>query len=168
MSLNMLDLKYFTNHSDYTKLFHDKEEKKMLYTKSDYSFYKKRILQLAKNIMRQTEKDTTLVGAFNEFVHVAIKYLRFKDKSDMLQDEFVNVSNNVERRKKVEFPCNLEESNKLLFKQDVIRTKKIEDCMNVIRKTNKPFIPLPKQKQFNLKDPVLKNKGIHQKKKKKK
>ena len=166
ISLNILNLKYFTNNSGYTKLFH-KEETTELYAKDDYLFYRKRILQLAKNIMRQKETDTTLVSAFNQFVQVSIPYLKFKDKSDILQDEFESISNNVER-KNIIFPSNLEESNKLLFKQDVIHTKKIEDCMNIIRKTNKPSIPLPKQKQFNLKNPILKNKGVHINKKKKK
>ena len=169
VSINMLNLKYFANHNNYNKLFNQNNNDNdiLLYSAKDYKFYKKRILQLAKNILRKKEKDTIIVEAFDEFIHVAINHLKFIDKSDILQTEFsLLAQNDIKDDLQSNLPIiyenetdKLVNEDKLLFKQNKVQSIKIDECFGIKRKLREPPF-IPKQKHINLKERSLKNKGI--------
>ena len=155
ISCNILDLQYFTNHNAYSKLITDKTSIGNPFIDPKNAIYKKRILQLAKQILRNKEPDATVVHAFHDFAKIAIQHFKFVDMSSVVQKDYIDIesSNNSkqEKNKLSELGSNhLDESNKLLFTQDAMPKKKIEDCMNVKIKTNKQPIYMPKQRNYDV------------------
>lgn len=80
------DLSYFSK-----KKYNKWNEKDKLYSQSDYRFYKKRIFQLVKDIMQNRCNDETIVHSYHLFVKDAIQYLKFNDKSSVLQEEYTDL-----------------------------------------------------------------------------
>lgn len=161
ISFNMLNLRYFSNTNVYNKCFKNNiiNNNNQLYNKKEYRFYKKRILQLAKDIMRKKNKDVNLVNAFDNFIKVSIEYLKFTDKSDFLQKDLSNNNLNVERNKPT--INNVEIPNNLLFSKNTMKCNKIEDCIPlIVRRKEKNTQFIPSQKALNLQDPKYKTKGI--------
>ena len=137
VSLNMLDLKYFTNNTAYKKILKttkfDKKNADELYSKTDYKFYKKRIFKLVKDIMQNKNKHPSLVNSFNIFIKESIEYIKFVDTTESLQENFTNEKKDMERNKKVQFATNiLNEGNNLLFNNNLTpNTIKIEECIPI-------------------------------------
>ncbi len=160
-SLNMLNLQYFSNTNAYNKCFKNNNSEKytQLYSKKDYRFYKKRILQLVKDIMRKNNKETNLVNAFDNFIKISIEHLKFIDKSEILQQDLSNHYLIMERS--TTQPNIMESSNNLLFSKCKVKGGKIEDSIPLIIKRKAQKLPfIPSQKNLNLNDPKYKTKGI--------
>lgn len=69
-------------------------EKTKLYSKHDYKKYRKRIYYLIKSIIENKCKDTEITDSFEYFVKDAIEYLKFKDHSNKIQEEYNDISFN--------------------------------------------------------------------------
>lgn len=163
-------LQFFSNGTHLTK---KKEEDKK--DKEEYRFYKKRIFYLFKDIMMKKEKEPDVVEAFNDFCNVAVKYLKFKDKSSVLQEEYKDLSGNRRGKHcyntfKNEPLDQVQYSNHLLMKEHVVKTKSITDCLPIVKKTLKDETPIviPQKKEINMRDPRFKNVGINAKQNKRK
>tara|TARA_Y100000389_G_C17440680_1_gene508372 strand:+ start:1617 stop:2132 length:516 start_codon:yes stop_codon:yes gene_type:complete len=136
--------------------------------RNDTKFYKKRIYQITKDLIRKkidgNTIDKNLDELFTSYLHGLIEHFKFDDKKDILQEEFKNMNN-----KKVHFSFNkIEEINadEYIMKRSEIKSNTIEDCMNItIKKPEKKKPILPKEKIINLKSPELKNKGLKKKSK---
>ena len=90
-SLNMIDLQYFTPHDIFQKVVEpsfDTEKKPSLHKSKEFIFYRKRILQLVKDLVKGTEKNEVLLRSFEHFTKDAIEHFKFTDKSDIIQNEF--------------------------------------------------------------------------------
>ena len=88
---NKIDLYYFTN-STYLNRFNKSQENDNL--NEEIKFYKKRIFQLAKDILRKKEGiNKTVEGAFLEFSRFAIQHFKFEDKKEIYQKEYDNMKN---------------------------------------------------------------------------
>lgn len=172
-NINMINLQYFTANSMYNKLFEKEEQEKdanLPYSKEDFRFYKKRILQLVKDLVKGKANDASINSSFNEFVVNAIEHFRFMDKADMIQND--NPSNNTTSPVKKNGLPPIPESNdqvygnQLLYKEQVAPiSKRIDDF--VVRKSEviQERI-IPQQKQYNLKTKELRKKGVEKKQKK--
>ena len=107
--------------------------------------------------------------AFDIFVDSCIHYFKSKDNNDIIQAEYKNIeeSNVIESdllEQTVNSDLTEEEANNILMRSFKI-TKPSLDNFVTIKYTKKPSeIILPKQKDINLKDPDLRNKGIRKKK----
>tara|TARA_B110000459_G_C16184554_1_gene305261 strand:- start:6 stop:536 length:531 start_codon:yes stop_codon:yes gene_type:complete len=141
--------------------------------RNDTKFYKKRIYQITKDLIRKKIDGNTIDGntidknldeLFTSYLHSLIEHFKFDDKKDILQEEFKNMNN-----KKVHFSFNkIEDINadEYIMKRPEIKSNTIEDCMNItIKKPEKKKLILPKEKIINLKSPELKNKGLKKKSK---
>lgn len=150
--------------------------------KRDKKFYKKRILNVTRDLFLNDEVDVSpdVKESYNNYIKHCIEYFKMIDKSDIIQNEYNEASS---------------ESNKLILenenedndniKMDIVdssiiqNTKQYDNANNILfNKTNKintldnfvkkihiennkiPEI-IPRKRKINLKDPLLKFKGLN-------
>ena len=168
MATNKIDLMYFTNNSARRMIDEKDQEKEKKLDKKDIKFYRKRILQLTKDLLRGGKSSNIINESFTAFAETAIKSFKFEDEAEILQKEFEDLEEKKKASKgKKEFVSL--ESDKLMMKD--LRNKKNDTIKNfavVKTKKKKEKIKTPTQKKIDLKTEELKNKGVKKKKKKKK
>jgi hypothetical protein len=169
--LNKVTLDCLLNKNMYNKYLLSEEKK--ITNKKDKKFYKKRIFNLVKEILITKEEPPDLFPdvkyTFDNFVDSCIQYFKSKDNNDIIQSEYKNIEENNIISELLESnvdDCDYisEEANKLLMRSIKITNPSLDNF--VTKKYTKPQseVILPKQKDINLKDPDLKNKGIRKKK----
>ena len=162
--IDQLTLEYLINPLHYNKYYKKDEEldKELL---NDKIFYKKRIINCIKEMLRGEFVNKSLEENFNIYIRTIIIYLKEVDRKDILQKDYIDLSNN-----NIFFDnsCNnlknnIELSNSLLYNE-----QNKTNIMNkfIKHKNNKTEqYSLPIKKDINLKDPKLKKKGIPKKEK---
>ena len=167
MATNNIDLMYFTNSSARRMIDEKDQEKEKKLDKKDIKFYRKRILQLTKDLLRGGKSSNIINESFTAFAETAIKSFKFEDEAEILQKEFEDLEEKKKASKgKKEFVSL--ESDKLMMKD--LKNKKNDTIKNfavVKTKKKKEKIKTPTQKKIDLKTEELKNKGVKKKKKKK-
>jgi len=169
--LNQVTLDCLLNKDMYNK--HLLSQRKKTDNKKDKKFYKRRIFNLVKEILITKEEPSDLFPdvkyTFDNFVDSCIDYFKSKDNNDIIQAEYKNIeeSNKVESElleSNINSPFTEEEANKLLMRSIKIGNTSLDNFVKrkYIKQSNE--IIVPKQKEVNLKDPDLKNKGISKKK----
>jgi len=165
MSTNKLDLLYFTNNQARKQIHSDEkqiEEKEI--NKSDIKFYRKRILQLTKDLLRGKKMSNIINGSFDAYIDTAIKSFKFEDEAELLQAEFKDLEEKKKKNKtSTEFKSS--ESDKFMMKD--LKNKKNDNIKNfaiIKTKKTKEKLITPIQRKFDLKTDVLKNKGVKKKK----
>jgi|UniRef100_A0A6C0IPG4 hypothetical protein len=165
MSTNKLDLLYFTNNQARKQIHSDEkqiEEKEI--NKSDIKFYRKRILQLTKDLLRGKKMSNIINGSFDAYIDTAIKSFKFEDEAELLQAEFKDLEEKKKKNKtSTEFKSS--ESDKFMMKD--LKNKKNDNIKNfaiIKTKKKKEKLITPIQRKFDLKTDVLKNKGVKKKK----
>ena len=141
------------------------------YSKKEYRFYKRRIFQLFKDIMSKKETDETMIEAYDSFVSESIKYLKFKDKASILQEEYEDLSLNAKGSHCFNTLDNslfdsVSYSNHMLMKDYNVKTASVIDTLGVqkINKNPKKLPVLPISKHINIQDPKFKVLGVRSKK----
>ena len=171
-NIDLITLECLTNPGFYDK-FNLKKNNPNKISKADRKFYKKRIINETKKMLRNDFDTPALKEIFNEYVISLVDYFKIVDKRDILQedyknnppqdkeyydnvlDEILDISDNNLN--------NLISPDQLLFKT-ANETKKIT-LDNFVVKHNPPKenIIYPEQKEINLKEPSLKTKGLKMK-----
>lgn len=136
--------------------------------KEEFQFYKKRILNLFKELnSNEYPEDLSpdVKYAYDTFIKSTIHYFKIIDNNDLLQEEY----------KDVEFPpeiCdndnldvsgNLMEADKLMMrsiKMDLPLDKYVKHTSNNTSNNRCNNVILPKQREVDIMNPELKNKGI--------
>ena len=161
------DLEYLSNPAIYEKYKIKKKIENDEGFKKEKKFYKKRIIQLTKNLYNDNiqEYNVPLIeikNLFNKYVHESVELLKLIDNNDCLQEEYIDLSYN-DINKTIDTSFNVVNNDILLFNKPV--TNKIEDCFPIIKKRseNKSNIKIPIQKKLNLKDLKFKTKGVKKK-----
>jgi len=164
-SKDNVDLLYLTNQS-----FVDKYNQKINTlsnntVKEDIHFYRKRILQSTKDLLRDNSINSTVDGSFYQYVQELIKNYKFIDKKDILQEEYKNLKE--KPRKKVNTDFKLNENNKIMSRVTKKQIKTIKDYIPIIvkKKKNKKRT-YPKKKEIDMKDPKFRIKGLKKEKSK--
>ena len=172
-NIDLITLECLTNPGFYDK-YNLKKNNPNKISKADRKFYKKRIINETKKMLRNDFDTPALKEIFNEYVISLVDYFKIVDKRDILQedyknnppqdkeyydnvlDEILDISDNNLN--------NLISPDQLLFKT-ANETKKIT-LDNFVVKHNPPKenIIYPEQKEINLKESSLKTKGIKPKK----
>jgi hypothetical protein len=142
-------------------------------SKKDIHFYKKRVIQLTKDLLSPDENLQELFPdikyAFDIYVKNCVEYFKTLDKSDILQEDYKNIETeiNIVAEDTPDIQDAPDDTTKQINKLIMKKTKD-ERCTldkfikRTIIKIDEPFIPV--QKEINLKDPVLRIKGIRKKK----
>ena len=166
---NIMDeLEYLMNPGMYEKWV-KKNEKKITVSdlKSDVKFYKKRIIQLTKNMMKGEHVTNSVNKAYNEYMKSCVAYLKFLDTKDILQEEYKGIPEQLDMS---DADIDGDPNNNLINPSYLHKQNKIEDYLDVKKISNVPekATYLPEKKDLKLKDPELKKKEVKKKKGKKK
>lgn len=157
-----IDLLYFSNKQlsqKYNKT-QEAEEKNVIVSQEDREFYKKRVYQMTKELLRGKKINSTIDESFNEFLNVTIKHLKFIDKKDIIQKDYKDIK---EKEKKLDKNFEIMDKNKLMMKDKKNKKKTIKEFVNIVNKKKQPKVFLPEKKVINLKSTELKEKGIKSK-----
>ena len=159
------ELEYLSNPNLFEKYKQQSKNKNNDEFKNDKKFYRKRIIQLTKDIYsNELDKYTAPLDEvkekFNSYLVECIKILKIIDKNDCLQEEYKDL--NFEKEKKSDISFNQIDTDSVLFNKPSIN--KIEHCMPIIKKkTHTQKLKVPIKKDLNLKAPELKIKGVKKK-----
>ena len=165
ISANPLDLIYFTNTTSFKKM----SKKKYKENQDDYSknlkFYRKRILQITKNLLRGEEDNEDIKRLFKNYSWELIEHFKFLDKKEIIQKDYEDLG---EKKKLVVKDFELGNQNKLMMREKKDAEKKtIESFIDVkIKNKNeekKPYMPM--KKIINITLDEYKNKGVKNKSK---
>jgi len=150
---------------------HVKNKKTQSINKEERKFYKKRIYNLFKEMLiNKTEPDDLLPDvkyAYDNFINASINYFKTIDNNDLLQEEYKTLDDNnvtLENINAIPELCddvNVEDADKLLMRSIKITPPSLDKYVK--RKSTKPQeqLIMPKQKEVNLLDPELKEKGLN-------
>lgn len=150
---------------------HVKNKKTQSINKEERKFYKKRIYNLFKEMLiNKSEPDDLLPDvkyAYDNFLNASINYFKTIDSNDLLQEEYKTLDDNNAALENINAipelgdDVGVEEADKLLMRSIKITTQPLDKFVK--RKSTKPAeqLIMPKQKEVNLLDPELKEKGLN-------
>jgi hypothetical protein len=180
-----LSLEYFLNKDTYGKYLEKNSIEKKNNFNKEKRFYRKRIYDLTKQMLhpddtiKQNESKEILTKenynkdiyfAFDMYAKVCIEYFKMLDKNDILQEDYSHLLNNnseinINPSLDIDNISNKDESDKLLMRSIKIAEPNSLEKLVKRKTTNniKKEMHLPIQKNIDLKDPILKKKGIKDK-----
>ena len=157
ISLNLIDLQYLTNPDQLTKLKQKKELQQI--PRNDLDFYKKRIFQLTKDMLRGEKINTKVNKAFVNYAQICIDHFKFMDKMELIQNDYKDIKPSVNKKN----TFNMKTSNNVMLRKKKPYRPRITDNIKIkSTRINTPPI-IPKNRNFNLKDPRFREKGLKKK-----
>jgi hypothetical protein len=162
-----ITLECLMNKQQYAKHLCQNTTTKKNSIRKDKKFYKKRIFDLTKRLLNNEKPETMYpdVGsAFDSYARVCIEYFKVLDKSDIIQEDYAGIEDGILNNNPIDPSYNAVEESMLMMRS--IKITEPNALEKLVKRTRaklekKPIIPL--QKDINLKDPNLKNKGISKK-----
>ena len=160
--VDALTLQYFINNKFEKSVTSDSGCSSAVITSSERKFYKKRILQLTKDLFKKKAHNNSLQSSFDDFVASSISYFKFADASELLQEEYSDVTlekadvpgPSIDLMTVNEDMFNKPTSNATLDSFVTTKTVTIKDKM------------LPLTRPVDITDAKFKTKGVKKKKKK--
>ena len=139
----------------------------------DRKFYKKRIYDLTKQLLNNEPISENIfpdvTNGFQYYIKACIDYFKTLDKTDILQEDYQTIDNSIKidinNEINVENISNTQEANQLMMRS--IKIQEPNSLEKLVKRTSTKYVKqmvLPREKDINLKDPILKNKGIREKK----
>jgi hypothetical protein len=166
--LNQTTLDYLINTKQYKIHLTNEMNKKI--NRKDKKFYRRRILSLTKDLLYKEESEIVVSPdikyAFDNLVKTCIHYFKILDRNDIIQEDYNNFGEEIKEEKELsESEQFLKEENEKLLMRSVKMSSRPLDNFIKIKMTKQPEeLIIPQQKEINLKDPILKNKGVNKKK----
>jgi hypothetical protein len=126
--------------------------------KKEVVFYRKRIFQLCKDLLRQNEFNSNIKESFDQFCLTAIDHFKMIDKSEIIQNEYkdLDLDKPVSSFKETDIP----NPDMFMFKKIEQPTDKIDRFVIKHITKKEPDIHIPTQKTYNLKDVKYQDKNI--------
>ena len=156
-----VDLLYLTNPN--FKIKYNKKQESFL-NEEDVKFYRKRILQTTKDYLRGSRLTEEINNVFEEYANMLIQHYKFIDKKELIQEDYKNLPKKKERKPK---NFKLHKENELMMKKTEIEKKTIKDFIPiVVKERKKKKMVIPKKKDFDLKNPKNRKKGLKKEKSK--
>jgi hypothetical protein len=167
------------------------KEKTMKINKKDKKFYRRRVLNLTRELLlSKKEGDSTsditnvmetivtpdLLNAFNNYIKACIHNFKIIDKNDIIQEDYKDMNMSLLNDLNfLDFPETLEnenqnidnntnENNKLIMRT-IKEKSNLDNFVKIKYKKPQEDIIIPKIREINLNDPNLRNKGIKKKEK---
>ena len=141
---NRIDLLYLTNPN--FKLKYNKQFTEVV-NYEDIKFYRKRILQDTKDLLRGNKLGEEVNSVFDKYCGKLIEYYKFIDKKNIIQEEYKDLPTKIEKTNK---DFKLEIENEKLMKKPKVIKKTIKDFIPiVVKERKKKKMILPKQKNFD-------------------
>ena len=175
--INQITLDCLINKEVYIKM--QKQNTTNNASKKDKKFYRKRILNLTRELLLKKHDDYNEINpdiknSFDYFMKTCIHYFKIIDRNDILQEDFKNfddtfdtnefitngtLNDNSENNSEHNNEYNSENDNKL-FMRSIKMKNGLENFVTIKTFKKNDEIILPKIKDINLEDPTLRNKGI--------
>ena len=166
--LNQASLDYLINTKQYkiqlTSALNTKINKK------DKKFYRRRILSLTKDLLYKEEAEIVvspdIKHAFDNLVKTCVSYFKILDRNDIIQEDFNDFNEGIKEEKELSESEQFlkEENEKLLMRSVKMSTHSLDNFIKIKMTKQPEELIIPQQKEINLKDPILKNKGVNKKK----
>ena len=171
--IHNIDLEYLMN-PDQQKKIAEKYEGNQI-SDDERKFYRKRLLQLTRDLIAGEIENTNLEAAFNNYLKESIKYLKFTDKKDIIQEEYVEINKKMEQRRERKIKKAISEDkegqnknpeinsvnpDELLINKSQIKNPAMNSFIKIKKNPTQKNQIMPKQRDINLTDPKLKKKGI--------
>jgi len=123
ISLNTIDLMYLSKPSDMRKLYGGEKIEK------DTGIYKNRIITITTNMLNGEVVNSVMNDAFERYVDICIRHLKFMDKANIIQADYLNVK----KTKEIcydDYP--IKDANKIIQKKKATIT--IKNFVNIKKK----------------------------------
>lgn len=168
--ISNLTLECLMNKAQYAKHFSQKQENptNKIVNKKEKKFYKRRIFDLTKQLLNNEKPEMMfpdVSSAFDSYAKICIEYFKALDKTDIIQSDYSDFSSNTMPENNALSESEQIEINKLLMRS--IKINEPNALEKLVKRTTTKICKappiIPKQKDINLKDPMLKNKGIRKK-----
>ena len=164
-TINNLTIQYLTSNKQKNKIFSQKN----IINKKDKKFYRRRILNLTRDMLLNNQPDdllTDVKDTFDVFVKNCIGYFKSKDRTEILQEDYKmeEMLDEICCNESEEDILTQEQADKLMMRSIQIQERPLDKFVKIKYLKKEEDIILPKQKEINLKDPELKKKGILRKK----
>lgn len=139
-----IDLLYLTNQHFVGKYDQKKQVSENLkqFTE-DMSFYRKRIFSTTKDIIRGKTINNPVNNSFNNYAQELIKYFKYLDKQDILQQEYDDLKE--KNPTKLDDNFNLSEKNQIITRETKKQIKTITDYIPITVKTKKKKLIIQKK-----------------------
>lgn len=171
--VNQVTLECLMNKDTYKKYVATK--KKSVVNKKDQKFYRRRILSLTKELLypeeattppatKTTIKDPNIVGLFQIYSKACIEYFKSLDTNDIIQDDYSTLTPETTEMSPQDIKTQSEIDQQFMRSIHVKEATTLDKFVKRSTTAPKEDPILPKQKDINLRDPALKNKGIRKKK----
>ena len=161
-STSSIDLMYLTNINNTGKSSSDLNK----VNRKDVEFYKKRIFQLCKDLLRGKKEYSSINDAFDEFCLTAIDHFKMVDRSEIIQNEYKNLDLSSLPNQQLSTKILEENPDELMFKKIEKNNDNTMDkfvIKNIVKKDDS--MVMPTKKNFNLKDVKYQEKDIEVKSK---
>ena len=166
-NVNKVTLEYLMNPQHYGKYVNDKTDENKQNREEDKKFYKKRIISLTKEMLKNKFPNDELKKRLEDYLDSLIEYFKMIDKKDIIQADYNDMDKELEEQKYNGFPVqnNIQEGNELIYNNKIEKTITMDNFVTkkTIKKNEKHILPV--KKDINLKNPELRKKGIKKKKK---
>jgi hypothetical protein len=175
--LNQVSLDFLINKKQYKNhsiSFTENTINKKI-NKKDKKFYRRRILSLTKDLLSKEDEVDIVIPPdikymFDNFIKACVHYFKILDRNDIIQEdynEFDEFKDKIKENNELHYDSHKilkEEDEKLLMRSIKMANPSLDNFIKInMTKESKKMI-IPQQKEINLKDPFLKNKGIDKKK----
>lgn len=176
--IHNITIEYLIN-KQYHNSFKKDGEILNLINKRDKKFYKKRILNVTRDLFLNDDVNVSpdVKKSYDNYIKHCIEYFKMLDKSDIIQNDYndkIIIENNDENKIILEYAeednndhivdsnnKNYNNANSILFN----KTNKMNTLDNFVKKihieNNKITEIIPRKRKINLKDPLLKFKGVN-------
>lgn len=166
-----MDLFFLANKSFSKSSTNNTEKKEDEMLKKDIEFYKRRILLNTKFLLLKEKFPPEVEESFKDFSRVLIEYLKFKDKSEILQKEYLENTKHINKTKNGDISGNSgggvdggdgegegvdienlprKEKIKIQNEKKVIMQETKEKIKKKLKKSNQHLIKKKKEKKANL------------------
>jgi hypothetical protein len=165
--VNQVTLDCLLNKEMYSS--HLRSKKIQEQNKEDRNFYRKRSYNLFKELINNNPPENLLPDvkyAYDNFIKSTIHYFKTIDSNDIIQSEYINFENSEHNYSDIiiDLSANLVtnlEADKLMLRSVKIDVPTLDKYVKRTSTKKKPEnIILPQQREINLMDTELKNKGI--------
>lgn len=166
-----MDLFFLANKSFSKSSTNNTEKKEDELLKKDIEFYKRRILLNTKFLLLKEKFPPEVEESFKDFSRVLIEYFKFKDKSEILQKEYLENTKHINKTKNGDISGNSgggvdggdgegegvnidnlprKEKIKIQNEKKVIMQETKEKIKKKLKKSNQHLIKKKKEKKANL------------------
>jgi hypothetical protein len=167
--ITQITLDCLINKDIYEKMQHLKKDKNV--NKKDKKFYRKRILNLTRELLLKKDDDYSEINpdikySFDNYIKTCIQYFKIIDNNDIIQEEYKDFSQGFD------IQChdntdvgnnNYDKEKDKLFMRSIKMPNGLEKFVKITTTKKPEEIILPKIKEIDLQEPNLRNKGIQKK-----